>query len=112
MGYDSNFQIRIYKYKSFEEAKQVVDDIEKESGHTMSEKDYDSCSLNEAHWYDWEKDLKKVSKKYPDVVIEADREGEDRNDNQRARFHDGKSEILGMIYSFPDFEEIPDEMLD
>lgn len=114
MGYDTNFTLLLYNKQEghAEQAKtkfsEVFNDIEKQSGYTLSDRDEESgiVYLNESHWYDCEEDLQKVSKKHPDIIIVAQGEGEERDDNWETRFLDGKMESVRAQIVWPPFKEI------
>ena len=114
MGYDTNFTLLLYNKQEghAEQAKKkfskVFDDIEKQSGYTLSIRDEESgiAYLNDAHWYDCEADLQKVSRKHHDIIIVAKGEGEQRDDNWEARFLDGNIESVRARIVWPPFKEI------
>jgi len=60
--------------------------------------------VNDAKWYDWEKDLRGLSTAFPDVTIDAVGHGEETGDIWKARIRNGESEIVEAVMSFPDFK--------
>lgn len=110
MGYDNNFLLYFHGGNS-EERKQVMEEIEKESGYTLTDKDDEEAHLYESHWYDYERDITKVAKKHPDIIIEVWREGEERGDGEGTRFKKDERESVKLKYVWPEFKNIrvPDD---
>lgn len=63
-----------------------------------------NATLNEAKWYDWEKDLETLSKQFPHVVIVVDGVGEEPGDIWRARVHNGEMKRAVATITFPDLD--------
>lgn len=106
MGYDSNFNIAILRCKNAEEGRSIIRDIEQKSGYSLEDKCYNAAALYEAHWYDAVQDIAAVAKKHPDAVIELTREGEDRDDNQKTRFHGSALETVTLKTQWPPFRDV------
>lgn len=114
MGYISNvnFKVRGNNYSQEEKALNELlanfgldrnycrchnNSFEREYFHSLDKKDFG--------------EIKKISRKFQDVVIEMAVEGESRDDLWVARFKAGKMERIYAEIVWPDFEEIklPDE---
>lgn len=88
-------------------AKEILDAIEKRSGYNIEENGSpDSGIVFDAKWYDSEDDLVEVSKEFPEVVIEMDVEGEERDDNWTIRVKNGEKEIVRAKTVTPPFTKI------
>lgn len=103
MGYDTWFNINTsaepQEYRE-EEA------VRKEISNAVFGTDHHNVIEGfEAHWYDHDKDLIKISKKHPAVLIEISGDGEDSDDIWAARYRNGESETV-QFEGLPDFKEI------
>jgi hypothetical protein len=56
-------------------------------------------------WYDYEKDMKAVSKKYPTTIFILEGEGEESGDIWKAYFLDGKMQKCKAKIIFDEFDE-------
>ena len=106
MGYDSNFNLSILRCRNKKEGRNIIRDIEKKSGEVFNDVSADSASIYDTHWYNAVDDIAAVAKKYPSAIIELDREGENRDDNERTRFHGEKRETVTLVQRWPPFREI------
>lgn len=95
MGYDTSFSLRLVKGDPAEYDK-FIEKLRKKSGYDgLCDGDcYDGEGI---HWYDHEKDLKNVTKKFPDLIIEVNGVGEDYDDIWTERWQNGRSEGYGCI---------------
>lgn len=57
----------------------------------------------ELKWYDFEEDMKEISKEFPDYLFVLYGEGEERDDNWRAVFYNGVENYAEAHISFPYF---------
>ena len=107
MGYDTSFSLRLVKGDPAEYDK-FIEKLRKKSGYDgLCDGDcYDGEGI---HWYDHEKDLKSVTKKFPDLIIEVNGVGEDYDDIWTERWQNGRSEGYGCIKSSPFFLLATDE---
>lgn len=54
---------------------------------------FDFISYDSMKWYDWESDMDKLARLFPDIIFCLWGEGEERDDNWRCYFH-GEDEEL------------------
>ena len=105
MGYYSDFSINILPEQEEKTLLKIKDDIEKASG-------YDFClegkNINAYHvkWYNYERNLKYISEKYPCLVFLIDIVGEENGDLMRGQFKDGEYELVKAQISFPPFKRV------
>lgn len=57
-------------------------------------------------WYDWEKDLRAISLKYPGHMFYVEGKGEETDDFWKARIINGQSEIVYGYIKYKEFQEI------
>lgn len=127
MGYDSNFNLRFWKQDkedfTEEESKKIIDEVEKISGYNVDDSyaDGNSSSLfafvYSVHWYDWHDDLAKLMKQHPELSLEVNREGEDREDTERVFWpFEGKefTDFSDVTFSlpYPDKETVSVAIID
>ena len=65
------------------------------------------CNLK---WYDHEEDLKKLSEKYPDLIIQLEGDGEDVGDNWTLRFAHGIVETEPFVVT-TSHKEVQDTLM-
>lgn len=58
----------------------------------------------EAKWYNCERDMNEIAKKYPHIVVQMDVDGEDSDDLWRMFICNGKTEIYSV--ALPEFQNI------
>ena len=99
MGYYTNFSINIRTAITRAEAKDIAaainraicPTIENEDDWLFSLDDYSGIEddekatweltpYDEMKWYDWEKDMKEIAKKYPAIEFRVEGSGEDKDD--------------------------------
>ena len=61
--------------------------------------------IEETKWYDFEKDMREVSKQHPNVLFELSGEGEENGDLWKAYFKDGKMQMCKAKIEYDDFNE-------
>lgn len=110
MGYYTEFKLKWYRSKNFIgvpcECK-ILEDLKEISEYSWMKYEEERIYSEEAiRWYDWEKDMKKLSKKYPKILFELLAEGEESGDMWKARFKDGLMEKVEVIISFPEFKKL------
>jgi len=106
MGYYSNYSIIVMESPSNEESKEIINEIEKESGYHFEDKSGDSARSSDVKWYDYFDDIQRVAKRHPDAIIQVTREGEDREDTEIIRFKGDNHETLENEEIYPPFARI------
>ena len=111
MGYYTYFELKWIKEKNSVKIIcdcKIIEDLNEISGYAFSkgEKEREAGSGGKIKWYEYEKDMNELSKKYPKILFELSAEGEESEDMWKARFRDGKSEIVKAIITFPKFEVV------
>lgn len=116
MGYYTNFDVEITGFQNEEESeffefkeihkKDASLHFIKYSGTSVILPYSISFNLHQYKWYDWEKDLVNVSKRWPHLMFDINGEGEEATDLWRARIRNGESEIVRAKIVFPEFEKI------
>jgi len=56
-------------------------------------------------WYNYDSDMKELSLKYPKAIFELTLIGEERGDNKRAYFKNGKVDLVNATIVYPPFDE-------
>ncbi len=105
MGYRSHFYISLAggDPSIYED---VFGEIGKESGYKLEDFGGGQAAVNDANWGNMQKDLTAVAKRHPELVIEVNVEGEDRDDNWKRRFKGTETECVSMTYGWPPFKRI------
>lgn len=98
MGYNTDFDLSVERLNPFEEVDYDVIKIVFEN--VTNYKINDDFTLNEVRWYDWEKDMKEISKTFPNYRFTLDGNGEDNDDIWRAYFINGKSQVCKAKITF------------
>ena len=83
--------------KSSDEYQMIVDAISVESG-------YSHPFESEIKWYDWDKDMARVSKRFPDLIFELSGEGEEAGDLWKSYFYKGKQQMARAEVTFAPFD--------
>lgn len=124
MGYYTNFSIDIKTAITRAEAKDIAAAInraicpfsENEDNWLFSLDDYSGIEDDEnatweltpydaMKWYDWEKDMKEIAKKYPTIEFRVEGSGEDKDDWWVALF---KGDRYQIKYAEPPIDEWED----
>lgn len=105
MGYYSNFRLKV----NHPDAEDIIADLRdnNEDAHKALQDNGDTQEPTK--WYEWIRDIKKFSKKYPDVLFEMFREGESGGDDQCIYYiQNDRMQECWVELKFPDFD--PDKM--
>jgi hypothetical protein len=98
MGYYTYFTLNKI-HGSDEDYDALVKDIDEKTGIDFSR---DNCQ--EAKWYDSHEDMTELTKKYPDLTVQLDGDGENSDDLWACRYRGGESEQIEA--AMPAFCEI------
>lgn len=60
--------------------------------------------LNEARWYEWAKDMKRLSSRYPDTLFTLHGSGEEKGDLWVAYFRADKMQIAEAVITLAPFD--------
>lgn len=96
MGYDTNYSLNVLSGDDYKT------DYENE---IISSTNYIDLFEVDVKWYDWEKDMRKYSKKHPETVFELIGEGEDNDDLWKAYFKNGKMQFCKAKITYDEFNE-------
>lgn len=101
MGYYTHYSV-----------KSMDDCIELYIEDMFNDIDYAECAFDsrgrtnqDCKWYEHEKDMRKFSKKYPDVVFELIGEGEESEDRWKKYFKNGKMQYAKAKIEYEEFDE-------
>jgi len=116
MGYYTDYEVQIsgfknrdeaefFEFKEFHKDDGLLNDI-KSSTSMYVESHSVSFRLGQWKWYNWQKDLEALSKKYPHLTFEVNGVGEEFPDIWKARVRNGETEVVEAQIIFPNFEKI------
>ena len=91
MGYLTYFTINKIE-GSDEDFDALLKDINDELGINFQDED-----CQEAKWYDYGKDMCRLTRKYPSLLVQLDGDGEDSHDIWAARYRNGIEETISYI---------------
>lgn len=103
MGYLTTFSFNLINGPE-EQYDKLLKDIEEITGI----KDVSEYESLDAKWYDADKDLKQLSKKYPDITFSVWGDGEDSEDVWQQFWHAG--EVFSEGLEFSSYKDIKDHM--
>jgi len=93
MGYYTN-----YDFSNNDE--EIIEKICLVSGYGGSNGMFDSVK-----WYTWQEDMKIVSEMFPDHLINLSGVGEEKDDQWKAYFKNGRYQICHAEITFPPYDE-------
>lgn len=99
MGYITMYELQIEPHteKSW---KEIWDEL-KNNPDALYALDEDGNTNNSCKWYDHEKDLVNLSKKFPEIMFILSGQGEETGDIWIKNFLNGKKQIRGATLTFP-----------
>ncbi|MEN7527907.1 hypothetical protein [Cupriavidus sp. DL-D2] len=89
MGYKTDFNIRVTDVPDGFDASAILDSILETAGYSGADVGEFDVRIS-GKWYDWERDLRKVSAEFPQVRLHVEAEGEEGGDLWEAHFVGGK----------------------
>jgi len=102
MGYESEYYLVIMtNHNISDELKDDLECDEWEKDEDCNEKGWDK----HGKFYDFEKDMLKISQKYPTITFRVERNGEERGDHWLHFFKNNKSYVINMVKNYPSFNE-------
>ena len=117
MGYYTDYEGEVSGFAYDHEVDVFANDLRENSDGYKIELNYllgdteGSFSLYGVKWYSHKEDLLKLSRKYPHVLIELNGVGEEAGDYWKMQFLGGEDDYVKGIISYPEFEEITDEVV-
>lgn len=95
MGYQTWYDLNIEPRNQ-----EILDYIEQNEDLYAIQENHDTCK-----WYDHEKDMKKLSKLFPDTVFSLKGEGEEAEDIWFKHFKNGKMQECYAKITFDEYDE-------
>lgn len=95
MGYYTRFELEVISGGDYETDYEEV---------VREQVDYNPFD-DETKWYSFEKDMREVSKKHPNVLLKLSGEGEENGDLWEAYFLNGKMQMCKAKIEYDDFNE-------
>lgn len=65
---------------------------------------YDEIFYANAKWYDWENDMRLLSRKFPDIMFKLSGSGENEEDLWKAYFLNGSMQYCPAIITYEEFD--------
>lgn len=100
MGYYTNFILNKIE-GSDEDFEALVKEINDMHGYDFSSED-----VQEGTWYDHSKELKKLTRRWPGLLVELYGDGENSEDQWAARYRNGQEEVQSYIRDDVRFEKL------
>lgn len=107
MGYYTNYEVAA-KSDSAAAEKAAIDALIEVFGYSADREGHNCFRLYDSKWYDWEKDVGKVSADHPGVIFELSGEGEESGDIWRAWAHAGDVHKAQAQMTFEEPEWLPE----
>lgn len=93
MGYYTNFDIS----NNPETVQRAIEDL--------SQYSFYNGRTDQVKWYSWKEHCIRVSKDFPNIVINIEGEGEESGDRWKAYIKNGKIQISKAVVTFEEFDE-------
>ena len=108
MGYYTRYELTVSSNADTDayEGQDVIETFREECEEAMRALDVGGVSLDDTKWYSHEKDLRKFSLNFPDVVFTLEGEGEESGDIWKKYFQDGLMQKCEAIISFDKFNKL------
>ena len=105
MGYYTDYFIEIIDEKNENvDFEKIVEDLEQISGEYIESDASRFLDNTNAKWYGWEKDIKTLSLKYPNLLFKINGIGEEYNDIWRAYIKNGKIQFTRAKLIFDNYD--------
>lgn len=101
MGYYTYFKLQL-EPENFDIIKEIRNN-DPDSGFAWA-LDNDGNAADSAKWYEWEEDMQRISKNYPNYIFHLSGEGEENDDLWKADFWNGHIQIRRAIVTYPPFD--------
>ena len=105
MGYLTYFMLNKIEGTD-EDFEALMEDIERETGMDFASACGDCV---EGKWYDYGEDMCRLTKKYPDLLVELYGDGENSDDQWAARYRNGEEEHVQFIRDDVHFHKLTTE---
>lgn len=114
MGYMTDYEIEAGPFDDKEQAEFFEFKMGKQIGYAFDgsvsigpdNKYRFRATLNDVKWYSCQTDMTGVSLAFPYVTIDVEGDGEESDDQWKARFFNGDSERVEAIVTFPEFQRL------
>lgn len=97
MGYYTNFYISFDISNNPETVQQAIEDL--------SQCSFYNGRTDQVKWHSWKEHCIRVSKDFPDIVINIEGEGKESGDHWKAYIKNGKIQISKAVVTFEEFNE-------
>lgn len=109
MGYSSTYELALYdglldKPLDEETAEKIIADLRDNNHNAEYALDEEGSTNDSCKWYDSDTDLKEFSKKYPTVLFDLYREGEESGDLSHFYAINGKYQNAPAEVVYPEFD--------
>lgn len=98
----------LFSFSHINGPKEQYDKMLKDVAETLGDKDVTETESTYAKWYDYDKDIRELSKKYPDITFCVSGDGEDSEDLWQEFWHAG--EVFQEGVEFSSFKDIESHM--
>lgn len=93
MGYCTSYSLYIDDDPNCEKLQAVLEKEGEEADICYAVDEDGNTASSEARWYDWERDMRRISSLWPNFVFHLSGVGEESDDQWEATFRDGKAHI-------------------
>ena len=112
MGYTTIYTLFAYRVSSEKIADKILESLGRlgvagyaiEDGYTFIEDGIEFHALDACGWYDYEEDMRAISKEFPDIHFELHGEGAMNDDIWTQHFLGGKSQLCRAEIIIPPFD--------
>ena len=107
MGYYTGYSLKLSTMQGLtvENQDEIIADLLATNDCANFALDEDGCQQEPCKWYDHDPEMKKFSKKYPDVLFCLHGDGEESGDIWDKYYHDGKSQVCKAQIVVPAFDK-------